>query len=217
MAVPSSILLDADGVRRLQQLGLSSEVLRESARIGHGHAAGCTDHDPRSLPGTLAWGKGTGHLRDELKPDGWTPDRQENFETVVHPSNSHAVALAAGTSQTGRREGPPPRTKTPRGPATSRAVDANKQLSFAGSDPAFGPAHADGDERETWLLLHYHDQPAGEVRLELSCPDEMTGKQVTGWSERIILESVPLSTELDLAPDVDEDLEIDVNVTRRED
>jgi hypothetical protein len=216
MAVPSSILLDSDGVPRLGELGLTADVLRECVRIGYGHAAGCTDHDPRSLPGTLAWGKGTGNLRDALKLEGWTANSNANFETVVHPENLCALALAAGTSQTGRSEAPPPRTKTPRGPATSRAVAANRQLSFAGQHPAFGDEGVD-DDRETWLLLHFYDATAGEIRLELARPDEMAGKQVTGWSERIILESVPFSTDFDLSIQEDEDGEIDVDVRRRAD
>jgi hypothetical protein len=51
----------------------------------------------------------------------------------------------------------------------------------------------------------------------LSCPDEMNGRQVTGWRERIILEAVPFSTELEIDINIedDDDGDIDVDVSRR--
>jgi hypothetical protein len=214
MAVPSSVLPEIDALRRLQQLGLEEADLREAMRIGYNHAASCTDHDPRALPGTLAWAKGTGDLRDRLKVRKWRADRNENFESVVHPDGRHAVAIMAGTSQTGRADGLPPRTKTPRGPATDRAVQANRQLSFAGADPAFGPLPEDG-RRTTWLLLHYYDRDEKEIRLELSLPSEMTGKQVTAWQERILLQTIPFATKIVDFDEV-EAAEINVDVTRRQ-
>ncbi len=209
---------DLEGRQRLGHLDLdvTAHELREAIQIGYGHAAGCTNHDPRSLPGTLAWGKGTGHLRDVLKVRGWTADSCSNYETVVHPSNSHGIALAAGTADTGRRDGSP-RTKTPKGPATSRAVMRNAQMSFAGEDPAFGDAPGENSDRATWLLLHYHDRAAEEIRLELSCPDEMSGQQVTGWRERILLDAVPFSTDVEIPIEDDTDIDIDVDVSRRAD
>lgn len=213
MAIPRSTLGELEGQERLGDLDVATHELREAIRIGYGHAAGCTNHDPRSLPGTLAWGKGTGHLRDVLKLRGWVADSYSNYETVVHPSNSHAIALAAGTADTGRKA--LPRTKTPKGPATSRAVRRNAQMSFVGADPAFGYVAVEDEHRTTWLLLHYHDRVADQIRLELSCPDEMTGKQVTGWSERIPLEPVPFATDVEI--DNEDDVDIDVDVSRRAD
>jgi hypothetical protein len=216
MAIPSSALSELHARQRLGDLNLTEQDLREAIRIGYGHAAGCTNHDPCSLPGTLAWGKGTGHLRDILKLRGWTADSLSNFETVVHPSNSHAVALAAGTADTGRRGGLP-RTRTPKGPATSRVVRRNAQLSFVGNDPAFGDAPVADKDRATWLLLHHYDKDAGEIRLELSWPAEMSGKQVTGWRERILLVAVPFSSDVEIPIDDEDDIDIDVDVSRRAD
>ena len=215
MAVPTSILTEPQRQERLRQLGLDPSDLREAIRTGYSHAATCTDHDPRSLPGTLAWAKGTGDLRDRLKPRGWKANRNENFESVIHPEGRQAVAVMAGTSQTGCAVGLPPRTKTPRGPATDRAVRTNQQLSFAGADPAFGPPPGDSDGHVTWLLLHYFDREDKEIRLELSLPSEMTGKQVTAWSERILLETIPFATKIVNFDEV-EAAEIDVDVTRRQ-
>jgi hypothetical protein len=94
-------------------------------------------------------------------------------------------------------------------------VRHNAQLSFVGQDPAFGDTPADAPLRETWLLLHFYDDEAEEIRCELSRPAEMTGKQVTGWSRRILLQSVSFSTELDLGIDDDDDDDVDFDVSRR--
>jgi hypothetical protein len=93
-------------------------------------------------------------------------------------------------------------------------VQANRQLSFAGSDPAFGPS--DEDRRHvTWLLLHYYDRNSKEIRLELSLPSEMTGKQVTAWHERILLETIPFATKIVDFDEV-EAADINVDITRRQ-
>src|SRR4051794_33047727 len=117
MAIPSSAISGPLADARLVALGLSASEVHEAMLVGYTAAAGCTEHDPRSLPGTLAWGKAIGHLRDVTKPRGWKADRESNYETAVHPSNSHAIAVAAGTADTGR-ENAHPRTRTPKGPAT---------------------------------------------------------------------------------------------------
>src|SRR4051794_13479304 len=130
MSTPSTAITGLAATARLFELGATAAELHGCMFTGYSAGATCTDHDPRSLPGTLVWGKGIGDLRDTLKPRGGPADRASNYETAVHPSNSHAIAICAGTSQTGIAEGAAPRTKTPKGPATSRAVRRNAQLAL---------------------------------------------------------------------------------------
>jgi hypothetical protein len=216
VTIPRTALAGFPGDNRLRQLDLSAEELREAILVGYTHAASCTDHDPRSLPGTLAWGKGIGHLRDLTKPRGWRADRDSNYETAVHPSNSHGVALASGNPDTGREDALP-RTKTPKGPATGRAVKRNAQLPLGHETDVFADTGetVDDTSRETWLLLHHYDREAEEIRLELSCPLEMKGKQITEWRERIILEPVPFSDNVEI--DIDDDGDIDIDIRRKAD
>jgi hypothetical protein len=90
-------------------------------------------------------------------------------------------------------------------------------LSFE-DDPAFPDAdHTAGPQIETWLLLHYYDAKSEEIRVELSCPDAMAGKQVSSWSARIILQSVPFSTDLEIPLEDDDVDDIDIDVSRRAD
>lgn len=220
MSAPSTALIGPNAGRRLEEFGLTAAELESALQVGYSHAAGCTSHDPRSLAGTLAWGKGIGHLRDLLKPRGWSADRSSNYETVVHPTNVVCVTLAAGTSETGR-DGVAPRTRAPKGPATSRAVRRNRQLSLGVGTDVFegtGGRETDDQNRETWLLLHYYDEDAGEIRHELSCPEEMSGKHITAWRERILLDPIAFESGVTIDVDIDADEPtIDIDVKRRAD
>lgn len=217
MAIPSSAVSGPIAELRLRQLELTVAEVHDPIVLGYAAAATCTEHEPRSLPGTLVWGRAIGALRDTLKPRGWTVDRAMNFETVVHPTGSHAIAVAAGTSQTGV-DGPPPRTKTPKGPATTRAVGKNRQLLL---DQGTGVFDGTGDpvdskDRETWLLLHYPDVDADEIRLELACPLEMNGPRITAWRERILLPPLPYSAHIVFDFD-EEDEVIEIDIQRKAD
>jgi hypothetical protein len=218
-AIPTTVLVGPGALLRLRQLGVDPDELLASLSTGYGHAAGCTDHDPRSLPGTLVWGKGIGHLRDLKRPHGWSAARHSNYETTVHPTGTHQIALAAGTSQTGVADGPPPRTRTPKGPATSRAVNRNRQLSLGHDNNVFAGPGIDNlaeEDRATYLLLHYYDDEAGEVRAELSRPEAMEGKHISAWRERIMLPTLPFAEDVELVDEEPVD-EIDVDVRRKAD
>jgi hypothetical protein len=219
MPIPSSAIFGPRADVRLHALGLSVADLHQAIEDGYGAAASCTDNDPRALPGVLAWGKGIGSLRDLLAPRGWTADRAAGYERAVHPSNTHALALAAGTSQTGL-EGLAPRTRNPKGRATSDAVRCNAQLVLGIETNAFAGAGVQSSvdaQRETWLLLHYYDKDKQEIRIELSLPLEMQGKQITAWRERIVLVPISFSEEISIDDELDADEAIEINIPRRTD
>jgi hypothetical protein len=197
---------------RLKDLGVDEATLREAVEYGLRHAFSCTKHDPPNLPGIIAWGKGIRSLRDRLVPGGWTADNSRNYATVVSSDGRVAIAVAAADAGTGRSD-LTPTTRSTKGPATKRAVHRN-QLSFADVVATFPkPQEASGAD-QTWLLLHYVDEEAEEIRSELSLPVHMDGNgYVDTWQERIILEPVPHIPE-PLA-DAAAGEEIDVPVERR--
>lgn len=211
MSVPFVAIEGEPARSRLQQLDLRVEELREAVEVGYACAADCTDHDPLSLPGIMAWGKTLGHLRDLTCLRGWTADRDANYETTAHPTNSHRVAVTAANPDTGRPDATP-RTRTPKGPATSRAVRRNAQLQIVG---LVTPALPEDGDRELWMLLHYFDRDAGEIRIELSCPRTMEGPQITAWRERIIIEPVPAELDIPVDHDEDDEDDIDIDVSRK--
>lgn len=222
MTLPITTTFAGDSAdARLQQYGLNIELLHAPLLLGYEAAASCTPHEPRSLPGTLVWGRAVGRLRDDLVPRGWRADSKANFETIVHPDNRHGIAVVAGTSQTGSGAGgAAPRTRTPKGPATSRAVRVNAQLSLEEMGvavfPGTGVPLVADEDRETLLLLHYFDPDLGEIRCELSTPAEMGGKHITAWSQRIVLPPLPFDGELTFPIDIDDAPDIDIDVRRRQ-
>src|SRR6266508_4521445 len=200
------------GAGRLRGLGVDEETLRQAVEYGLRHAFSCTKHDPPNLPGIIAWGKGIRSLRDRLVPLGWTTDNSRNYATVVSPDGKTALAVAAADAGTGRPKSTPS-TRSTKGPATKAAVDRN-QLSFADVVDAFPKPQETEKADRTWLLLHYVDEEAEEIRAELSLPVHMDGNgYVDSWLERIILEPIPhIPTPVE---DFDVGEEIDVPVERR--
>jgi hypothetical protein len=222
VTIPLTAIVGDAVAASLAGLDLSAVELQEVVLVGYTAAANCTDHEPRTFVGMMPWGRGLGHLRDLTAPRGWRADRSSNYETAAHPSNSHCVAVCSGSPDTGRPKGQP-RTRNPKGKMTQRMVARNnQQLSLADGNDIFagaGQPIVEDEHRVTWLLLHYYDRELEEVRLELSCPWEMTGKHITEWRERIIIAPVSFSSEIDAKiVDGDEpDLAIDIDVTRRAD
>lgn len=120
--------------------------------------------------GVLTWAKTIRFLRDQLVPRGWTIDNSRNYATVVNGPEGYAIAVAAGDSLTGQPD-KTPRTRREKGPATREAVSHN-QMHFSDVNDEFGTRPA--DLAKTWLLLHYLDDEADEIRSELSLPAYVT-------------------------------------------
>lgn len=191
----ATVIFEADQVdAALQTMGLKQAVLRDAAEYGMRHALQCTNHDPKNLPGIIAWGKSIRFLRDRLVPEGWEPNGASNYATVVKGDKSLAIAAASGDAFTGKH-GPNmnPSTRSPKGPVTQDRISVNQQLHFEDIAASFPPAKQITG-LATWLLLYFWDEEHEEIRVELSLPEEMTeAGYVTRWKRRVILEAVPLS------------------------
>lgn len=217
MTIPSAVLQGPEADNRLAELGLEQSTLCASLAYGYGYAATCTGHHPLTLPGTMAWGFAIAALRDRLVYEDWKIGRFNNFETVIHPSGTHAVAVTSGDAHAGDPISTP-RTRYRKGQAMELVVSGNLQMSLAAvaHDDALVPEEANPVSMRTWLLLHYYDRIAEAVQAELSLPSFIENGWVTGWAERIMVDPVPFSTGFDLPAEHD-DLEdgIDIDINRR--
>jgi hypothetical protein len=194
---PVVVVLGENAHQRLEQLGLSALPLLEATRRGLAAAAACTPNHPRIMPGLSAWSETVCGLREELAPEGWVRLDEGNLPWTVNAEGSIAIAVATGDEDTGREQGSPC-TKSKKGPRVAEAVEANQLELFPTGVrlPATTPPG-----RTTWLLLIHRDARAGELRVELSRPVNMSeDNRVDGWSERIILDSTPFDRDLDLKP-----------------
>jgi hypothetical protein len=209
--VPPSILTvvtfgdDAD--RRLADRGLSANLLRSVMGAAYADASQSSNFEPRSYPGFTRWAKGTGYFRDATVADGWTLDSTDNFESTVHPDGAYAVVVVGGTADTGRPDATPTNALK-RGRAAARAV-AKGQMSL------LAPAAVVEASPEMWMLLHFHDEDASEIRLELSLPATIEGGFITSWTERIVVAAEPFDGLDKDRPAEDDDDDIDFDVRRR--
>lgn len=207
--------------RRLAELGLSEEILRESLQRGFAEWAGCTLNHPPSFPGLLAWGETVRALRDLLTPFGWQRSNEGNLPFTINQQQTIALAVATGDEMTGNPD-ETPCTKSSKGPRTAGAVAANRrQLSlFPITVLPEDLARIRGNGgRMTWLLLFHRDETGRELRCELSRPTSMSeNERVDGWIERILLGSIPFDGDEVRVPS-NEDLPgnpaIDVEIRRR--
>src|SRR5258708_6761383 len=189
-----AVLFDAGDVSaRLLQLGLNSEVLRESVLQAHLRRTRLTANHPRIFPGLEMWGWAVAALRDQTRPLGCLAVEIANFPLTVNQELAVGISVAAGDEATGFPR-LVPSNRARKGRNTAEAVEGNQQLDmFEAMVPRSGEETAG---HETWVLLHYTDWPGKEIRIELSRPSEIgrDGK-ISAWSERIILGSLPLDDE----------------------
>jgi hypothetical protein len=187
-----SEILDVNS--RLEELGLSIEVLHEAIKIGETHRNACTKNDPLSFPGYTAWARTVRSLRELLAPQGWVRSNEQKLSLVLNPSGTIAIAVTAGNTDTGNAA-ITSKTKYPKGPATVAVIKQNiGQLTFGFYEEAAKTLPLRISDCLTWVLLI--SRSFSEIRCELSLPRQMgEDSRVVNWDERIILPSVPINTE----------------------
>lgn len=122
----AQVMVEAEALDRLAQLGLSVEVLERALRRAEAEAATCTMLDPPIMAGVMRYGRTTRFLREELVLAGWDFDNPRNFCRTIHPNRTFAVVATAGSEATGNAR-QTPSTKYPKGYATVQAVATNGQ------------------------------------------------------------------------------------------
>ena len=195
---------------RLAELGLSSVILRTAVMAGEAARSSSTPNDPPGFAGYIAWGQTIRALREQLAPLGWQRNDEGNYSTVTDEHGCVAIAVATGDENTGSVTASP-KTKNPKGSATTAAIDANnQQLAFGFINAE--PIAQQSSSRVTWILLIARSED--DVRCELSLP-LATGDdaRIDVWQKRIILDPV----QLDPLPTItlDSGPEIEVEVRRR--
>lgn len=201
--------------RRLDELGLSSEMLVTALSRARAEAVQCTDLDPRSARGYTLWAKVVRFLREELVQRGWEKLVVQNSELVVNYDLGIKILCCSGDANTGALAADP-QPKTEKGPTFYEAIASNgDQLSFD-----FGPEFEIASSLlglvvslETWVLLYRLGRDGSSMRAELSKPQLAEGTSVT-WEERILID-IPSSGDAPVAPvDVDDDEAYSLNVSR---
>jgi hypothetical protein len=208
----------AETASQLNELGLTEALLTKPARRAYDDVERCTGNDVASMARYLAWGKVLRYLRDELIPMGWSKGRHPELESIVSPDRSFRILSVGGNWATGTDQ--MPATLNDKGPLTGFAVDDNRQIAF---DPSVLGGLSE-DDMLTYFFLHYEDEHAEEIRLELSVPTHRAGMRkskravIDQFGPRIPLRPISLAAdEADARTDADAEYtdEIDVPVARR--
>ncbi len=207
-------------VSDLHPLGVTCDSLREAALAGQDEAGLVTANDVVTRAGYVRWATPLRYLGDIYVPQGWSREHPKGFELLISPDRTIGIGVAPGDSATGTDR--MPSTRVERGPLTGQAVAGNQhQIRFATEvHPQFADKPMPG--MQTWLLLHFFDEQAEELRIELSVPVEFTRTPksergfVTKFDPRIILPAVPLVQDTSIGrDDDDDDDQIEVPVGRR--
>jgi hypothetical protein len=210
---------EADEVpRRLNELGLSLDLLLRSIRRGQHAADFCTASHPKTYPGSVAYGETVAGLREQTAASGWSFNDDDNIPRAVSPDGSVVVTAVSGNNDTGRREGRNASTRRPRGIASVRIVRRNGQLELEALLPPHERLPAGDDEVHfgpTWYLLYCRDGDVIRSELSLAKGVNETGALLE-WSERLILPEIDLTVpQPDRVIGDDDDDAIDVPVERR--
>lgn len=194
---------------RLQQLGLKESPLREAIYQGHLQRTRLTLNHPIIYHGLNMWGEVVAALRNQLRPLTWVREDVGSYALTIHEERKLAITVASGDEGTGNPSAHPT-NRSRKGRNTMDAIEANRrQLELFEQLP---PEVAEGEGRETWVLMHHTDISRGEIRVELSRPLSI-GKdgKITAWAERIILASIPFDDELvEIYPPSGPDIDIEI-------
>lgn len=172
---------------RLEELGLSVEVLHRAVRAGIEARATRTGLAPRNAAGTDLVSHTVEELRLLLEPARWTADWAGGQERTVSADGTTSVIVSTGAGAVGDLTGEP-RTAHPKGPLMRDAVTEN--LGFVQLGLFGEPEQEPAARRLCWVLL-VKVEP-GRALLELSVPDGMREGVVDSWAERIPLPPLPL-------------------------
>lgn len=211
------VVVEEEALNRLEELGLTVEIIQRSILRAEAEAATCTDFDPPTMAGFTRYGRTVRFLREELVPLGWDYDNPRNLCRTINPSREFAIVSTSGDEATGE-PALTPSTKNPKGYATELAVDVNDQLAFDFGDagPVEEIATSATDQLATWFLLYRVTDE--EIKVELSLPSGFEDNYIVDWRERIILPTVTIDAEVPAKKNGDDEdgtAEYVVEVSRR--
>ena len=194
MSVVPKIVVDLDHVSvRLTELGLLTvEEFHAALLESNLSRSTCTKLDPLNFRGTVTWAVAVRGVRRIGIPKGFTPRNKDGLSLTVRADKLLALAVATGTSGTGRTVGTP-KTRSPKGKKMLAAIEApGMQLAL---EELLGPQPEAEPDPEIWFLLLRHlrskrNEHRSRIYAEVSKPHpDGIDKQgrIVGWMERIIL------------------------------
>lgn len=218
----AAIYLDKpiDVGNRLEELGWTREELLEVADAMVRARRSCTDNDPSSAPGWMAWKEGTRRLREIGRSKGLQKAEFDQIPCVVDEKRKLRFSVT-NTDDGTAIEDRTPQNRSKKGPGTEHAANDNQGSLFDYLDKPekivpLSRAKPMPGIIVSWFLLTYCE--GDEIRAELSCPISVDGGFFTDFYERIVLIG-PADDDSGgvrrTAPDDDGGSEYDIPVRRK--
>lgn len=179
---------------RLSALGLTLEVLHAAGRSGKQARSNSTPFHPKWYSGNVMYCNALATLGQLLAPTGYRREDPAGHPLVVNHIRKVALLVATSDRNTGNGDlAQPPSTRPWKGPRTEEAVEQNDSLLFPDMYDSVESQKHPLDGFEFWWLLLYPDEVNNLLWMELSRGIRMSKERsVSGWSERIMLGSMPL-------------------------
>jgi hypothetical protein len=177
---------------RLQELSpdLMPQLLFEVVQSGLGSRNDTTLASAVIAAGVQQWLKTVEELRIRLSEKGWRIHDEKNCPFISSPDRTISIVVMTGNSETGKQGFEDPTNQAEKGVVVAGFVQSNRQLELFNQD-SFKLAKAKEKETQVWVFLYHYDKVANEVRFELSYPTEFGKRKITGWGERLVLNSIP--------------------------
>lgn len=140
--------------------------------------------------GTLHWIHLVARFRTILQLRKWSLKDFKNCPMVISKNRSIAILMMTGCKDTGIVAGHP-KNQADKGPVLNKYIHDNQQYDLF-EERAFTKIKRGSLGTQIWIFLYHVEEQQGRtlIRAELSRPASFRGKKITGWSDRIILESL---------------------------
>jgi hypothetical protein len=202
-------------VNRLDQLGVKRGDLLEVVDRMVSARNGCTENHPPGSAGWMSWAEGTCRLREIFLRLGW--EKNEEF-CISSVWDKKTIRIAVSNTDYGTGlEAYQPQNRSRKGSGTNQAVALNQAVFTDILENALNviqlPQTPGGSVY--WYLCVYAEGDV--VRAELSCPSSCENGYFTAFHERILLIAGDDNEDVKVrrsAPD--DDLEFEINVTRKQ-
>jgi hypothetical protein len=203
-----------EGTQRLMELGIPLEVLIQTASDIALHRGNVDEYCPVQAPGQVGWIGGVRAFRLGLVNVGYKLNNTGGFSSVVSGDGKYEFFIMSASRAAGRyKPGSKPRSKAPRGIQTIKRIEEN-QLSFPLDQLLVAPDTAEDGTREHWCFLY--NVTKAMIYSEFSKPTGVDDRGfVAEWSERIILDPIPIASETVNVGENEDAPKIDVPVTLR--
>lgn len=205
-------------LRRLAELGIPAEAVRESVLAGYQLGDFVTDSHPVTYRGMVVWGEITGVFRHRMVDEGWEKDDTDCVPRIVSPDGDVVVVAVRGNCMTGVRNAHEQlSTRRARGNAGVRIVRINTEQYALQLEEGGNPKDFISTLGGTWFLLYNRVEDV--VRMEVSYARAVSGSgALLDWAERLILPDIDLLNPS--SPRVGRDTappspDVDFTVTRR--